>query len=77
MLLSLTDADFSHAMALKIRLNREARAKREKELRLRKKYSDFRYDIAKDCVSRHQQNGTAGASLTISSVLKDMDAWGF
>ena len=77
MLLSQKDADFAHAMALKIRLNREARAKREKELRLRKKNGDFRYDIAKDCVSRHQKNGTAGASLTIASVLKDMDVWGF
>ena len=77
MLLSPKDADFAHAMALKLRLNREARAKQEEELRLRKKYGDFRYDIAKDCVSRHQQNGTAGPGLTITSVLKDMDAWGF
>lgn len=77
MLLSQKDADFAHARALKIRLNREARAKREKELRLREKYGDFRYDIAKDCVSRHQKNGTAGASLTIAAVLKDMDAWEF
>ena len=77
MLLSQKDAGFAHAMALKIRLNREAGAKREKELMLRKKYGDFRNDIAKDCVSRHKKNGTAGASFTIASVLKDMDAWGF
>ena len=71
------EKDFAHAMALKLRLNREARAKREEELKLRKKYGDFRYDIARDCVSRHRKSGTAGPSLTIASVLKDMDAWGF
>ena len=76
MLLSPKDADFAHAMALKLRLNREARAKREEELRLRKKYGDFRYDLAKDCVSRHKKSGTAGPGLTIASVLKEMDAWG-
>ena len=76
MLLSPTDADFAHAMALKLRLKREARAKREEELRLREKYGDFRYDLAKDCVSRHKKSGTAGPGLTIASVLKDMDAWG-
>ncbi len=77
MLLSQKDADFAHAMALKLRLNREARAKREEELRLRKKYGDFRYAIASDCVSGHKKSGTAGPGLTIASVLKDMDAWGF
>ena len=77
MLLSPKDADFAHAMALKLRLNRKARAKREEELRLRKKYGDFRYAIAKDCVFQHQKNGTAGQGLTIASVLRDMDAWGF
>ena len=77
MLLFPTDADFAHAMALKLRLNREARAKREEELRLRKKYGDFRYDIARDCISRHKKSGTAGPGLTITSVLKDMDGWGF
>ncbi len=76
MSLSQKEKDFAHAMALKLRLNREARAKREEELRLRKKYRDFRYDIAKDCVSRHKKSGTAVAGLTIASVLKDMNAWG-
>ena len=77
MSLSQEEKDFAEAMALKLRLNREARAKREEELRLRKKYGDFRYAIAKDCVFQHQKNGTAGQVLTIASVLKDMDAWGF
>ena len=77
MSLSQKEKDFAHAMALKLRLNREARAKREEELRLRKKYGIFRYDIARDCVSRHRKSGTAGPGLTIASALKDMDAWGF
>ena len=74
MSLSQKDKDFTEAMALKLRLNREARAE---EKRLREEYGDFRYDIAGDCVSRHKKAGTAGPNLTIASVLKDMDAWGF
>ena len=74
MSLSQKEKDFAHAMALKLRLNREARAE---EQRLREEYGDFRYDIARDCLSRHKKSGTAGPGLTITSVLKDMDAWGF
>ena len=74
MSLSQKEKDFTEAMALKLRLNREARAE---EKRLREEYGDFRYDIAGDCVSRHKKGGTAGPNLTIASVLKDMDAWGF
>ena len=77
MSLSQKEKDFAHAMALKLRLNREARAKREEEQRLREEYGDFCYTIARDCVFQHQKNGTAGPGLTIASVLKDMDAWGF
>ena len=74
MSLSQKEKDFTKAMALKLRLNREARAE---EQRLREEYGDFRYDIARDCSSRHKKSGTAGPGLTITSVLKDMDAWGF
>ena len=74
MSLSQKEKDFTKAMALKLRLNREARAE---EQRLREEYGDFRYDIARDCVSRHKKSGTARPGLTITSVLKDMDAWGF
>ncbi len=74
MSLSQKEKDFTKAMALKLRLNREARAE---EQRLREEYGDFRYDIARDCLSRHKKSGTAGPGLTITSVLKDMDAWGF
>ena len=74
MSLSQKEKDFTEAMALKLRLNREAHAE---EQRLRNTYGDFRYDIARDCVSRHKKSGTARPGLTITSVLKDMDAWGF
>ncbi len=74
MSLSQKEKDFAEAMALKLRINRQARAE---EQRLREEYGDFRYAIARDCVFQHQKNGTAGPGLTIASVLKDMDAWGF
>lgn len=74
MSLSQKQKDFAEAMALKLRIDRQARAEKQ---RLREEYGDFLYAIARDCVSRHQKNGTAGPSLTIASVLKDMDAWGF
>jgi len=73
MSLSQKEKDFAEAMALKLRINRQARAE---EQRLREEYGDFRYAIARDCVFQHQKNGTAGQGLTIASVLKDMDAWG-
>ena len=74
MSLSQKEKDFAEAMALKLRINRQARAE---EQRLREEYGDFRYAITRDCVFKHQKNGTAGPGLTIASVLKDMDAWGF
>ena len=74
MTLSKHDEDFANAMALKLRLNREARAT---EARLREEYGDFRYDIAAGCVARHQKAGTAGQGLTIEAVLKDMSSMGF
>ena len=74
MSLSQKEKDFAEAKALKLRINRQARAE---EQRLREEYGDFRYAIARDCVFQHQKNGTAGPGLTIASVLKDMDAWGF
>ena len=74
MSLSQKEKDFAEAMALKLRISRQARAE---EQQLRQKYGDFRYALARDCVSRHLKNGTAGSGLTIASVLKDMDKWGF
>ena len=74
MSLSQKEKDFSEAMAPKLRENRQARAD---EQRLREEYGDFRYYIARDCISKHNKCETAGPGLTIASVLKDMDAWGF
>ena len=69
MTLSKHDEDFANAMALKLRLNREAR---QTEARLKDEYGDFRYDIAAKCVSDHQRAGTAGPGLTIEHVLSMM-----
>ena len=60
MTLSKHDEDFANAMALKLRLNREAR---QTEARLKDEYGDFRYDIAARCFSDQQREGTAGSGL--------------
>ena len=60
-------------MALKLRLNREARFI---EARLREEYGNFRYDIAAGCVAEHQKAGTAGPGLTVEHVLEMMDEMG-
>ena len=74
MTISKHDEDFANAMALKLRLNREAR---QTEARLKDEYGDFRYDIAAKCVSDHQRAGTAGPGLTIEHVLEMMERDGF
>ena len=74
MTLSKHDEDFANAMALKLRLNREAR---QTEAQLKDEYGDFRYDIAAKCVSDHQRAGTAGPGLTIEHVLEMMERDGF
>ena len=74
MTLSKHDQDFAAAMALKLRLNREARLT---EARLREEHGDFRYDIAAKCVSDHQKAGTAGPDLTVVDVLEMMERDGF
>ena len=70
MTLSKHDQDFADAMALKLRLNREARLT---EARLREEHGDFRYDIAAKCVSDHQKAGTAGPDLAVVDVLEMME----
>ena len=73
MTLSKHDQDFADAMALKLRLNREASLT---EARLREEYGDFRYEIAAKCVSDHQKAGTAGPGLTVEHVPQMMDEMG-
>ena len=74
MTLSKHDEDFANAMALKLRLNREAR---QNEARLKDEYGDFRYDIAAKCVSDHPRARTAGPGSTIEHVLEMMERDGF
>ena len=73
MTLSKYDQDFADAMALKLRLNREARLA---EAQLREEHGDFRYDIAAKSVSDHQKSETAGPGLTVEHVLEMMDEMG-
>ena len=73
MTLSKHDQDYADAMALKLRLNREARLT---EAQLREEHGDFRYDIAAKCVSDHQKSGTAGPGPTVGHVLEMMDEMG-
>jgi len=56
------DKDFANAMALKLRLNREA-----KQLR---RLNEFRLEIVKKTISRHPR-------ATVETVLQMMDEMGF
>ena len=62
MTLAKYDSDFSDAMALKLRLNREARPLTELD--------KFRLEIAKETVERHPQ-------ANVETVLKMMKEMGF
>ena len=73
MTLSKHEQAFADAMALKLRLNREARLT---EARLREEHGDVRHDIAAKCGSDHQKAGTAGPGLTVAHVVEMMDDLG-
>ena len=51
--LSQHEQDFAHAMALKLRLNREQREKEKKRQSLIEEYSEFRISIAKNVIQDH------------------------
>ena len=51
--LSKHEQDFADAMALKLRLNREQRAKEEERRRLVKEYGEFRISIARGVIEDH------------------------
>ena len=51
--LSQREQDFADAMALKLRLNREQRAKEEERRRLVKEYGEFRISIARGVIEDH------------------------
>ena len=68
--LSQHDKDFAHAMALKLRLNREKRAAEEKEQKLIEEAGDFRMSFVRTAIKKHP-------NLTIEEALKMMDERGF
>ena len=64
------DKDFAHAMALKLRLNREIRAEEEKQQKMIEEAGNFRMSIVKTAMERHPD-------LIIKTELKMMDEFGF
>ena len=65
--LSKYDQDFAHAMALKLRLNREARSRRAD---LIERHGEFRLEIAEQTCKDHP-------GLTLEKALGMMEAFGF
>ena len=65
--LSEYDQDFAHAMALKLRLSREARPRRAD---LVKRHGEFRLGIAEETCKRHP-------GLTLEEALEMMEEFGF
>ena len=51
--LSQYEQDFAHAMALKLRINREQREKEEERRRLVEEYGEFRISIARGVIEDH------------------------
>ena len=67
--LSQHDKDFAHAMALKLRINRERRAEEEKQQKLIEEAGDFRMSIVRAAMKRHPD-------LTIEAALEMMEFFG-
>ena len=67
--LSKKDQEFAHAMALKLRLNRERLAEEEKERRLIAEAGEFSMSIVRSAMKRHP-------NLTVEEALKMMDFFG-
>ena len=65
--LSEYDQDFAHAMALKLRLNREARSRRADLIEL---HGEFRLGIAEEICKDH-------SGLTLEKALEMMEEFGF
>ena len=61
------DQDFAHAMALKLRLNRESRSRRAD---LIKRHGEFRLSIAEQSYKDHP-------GLTLEKALEMMEEFGF
>ena len=67
--LSKNDKDFAHAMALKLRLNRERLAEKEKQQKLIAKAGEFRMAIVRAAMKDHP-------GLTVEEALEMMDFFG-
>ncbi len=67
--LSKKDQDFAHAMALKLRLNRERLAEEEKQRKLIAEAGEFRMAIVRAAMRDHPD-------LTVEGALKMMDFFG-
>ena len=67
--LSKKDQDFAHAMALKLRLNRERLAEEERERKLIAEAGEFRMAIVRAAMRDHP-------NLTVEEALKMMDFFG-
>ena len=67
--LSKKDQDFAHAMALKLRLNRERLAEEEKQQKLIAEAGEFRMAIVRAAMKDHP-------NLTVEEALKMMDFFG-
>ena len=68
--LSQHDKDFAHAMALKLRLNREIRAEEEKQQKMIEEAGNFRMSFVRAAMKRHPD-------LDIETAWKMMDEVGF
>ena len=67
--LSQHDKDFAHAMALKLRLNRERLAEKEKQEKLIAEAGEFRMAIVRAAMKDHP-------GLTVEEALEMMDFFG-
>ena len=67
--LSKNDKDFAHAMALKLRLNRESLAEKKKQQKLIAEAGEFRMAIVRAAMKDHP-------GLTVEEALEMMDFFG-
>ena len=67
--LSKIDRDFAHAMALKLRLNRQNLAEKEKQQKLIEEVGEFRMAIVRSAMKRHP-------NLTVEAALEMLDWYG-
>ena len=67
--ISKNDKDFAHAMALKLRLNRERLAEKEKQQKLIAEAGEFRMAIVRAAMKDHP-------GLTVEEALEMMDFFG-